>query len=68
MERGVTVSGIRHMSPIDGWAGGWQAGVDPERRDYASFAEFADPDGNTGAIQDIGFRRPGTGPYGDGAS
>jgi catechol 2,3-dioxygenase-like lactoylglutathione lyase family enzyme len=67
-ERGVTVSGIRHKSPIDGWTGGWQAGVDPERRDYASFAEFTDPDGNTWALQEIGFRRPGPDHRGDRAS
>ena len=43
--RGVTVSGIRHKSPIDDWKGGWQPRTDPQRRDYASIAEFADPDG-----------------------
>jgi catechol 2,3-dioxygenase-like lactoylglutathione lyase family enzyme len=52
--RGVAVSGIRHKSPADGWAGGWQPGPDPRRRDYASFADFADPDGNTWIIQEIG--------------
>jgi hypothetical protein len=56
--RGVTVSGIRHKSPIDDWKGGWQSGADPERRDYASFADFADPDGNTWVIQEIGYRPP----------
>lgn len=52
--RGVKVSGIRHKSPIDDWKGGWEPGADPERRDYASFADFADPDGNTWVIQEIG--------------
>ena len=56
--RGVTVSGIRHKSPIGHWKGGWQLGTDPERRDYASFADFADPDGNTWIIQEIGYREP----------
>jgi len=55
--RGVKVSDIRHKSPIDGWTGGWQPGTDPERRDYASFADFADPDGNTWVLQEIGYRR-----------
>ena len=55
---GVTVSNIRHKSPIDDWKGGWQPGADPERRDYASFADFADPDGNTWVIQEIGYRPP----------
>lgn len=56
--RGVTVSDIRHKSPIDDWKGGWQPGTDPQRRDYASLAEFADPDGNTWVIQEIGYRSP----------
>jgi len=51
--RGVKVSDIRHKSPIDDWKGGWQPGIDPERRCYASFADFADPDGNTWVIQEI---------------
>jgi catechol 2,3-dioxygenase-like lactoylglutathione lyase family enzyme len=52
--RGVQVSAIRHKSPVDTWAGGWAPGADPERRDYASFADFADPDGNAWVIQEIG--------------
>jgi catechol 2,3-dioxygenase-like lactoylglutathione lyase family enzyme len=58
--RGVQVSRIRHKSPIDDWKGGWQPGADPERRDYASFADFADPDGNTWVLQEIGHRPPTT--------
>jgi catechol 2,3-dioxygenase-like lactoylglutathione lyase family enzyme len=54
--RGVTVSPIRHKSPIDGWAGAFEPGTDPQRRDYASFADFADTDGNTWVIQEIGYR------------
>jgi hypothetical protein len=54
--RGVAVSDIRHKSPVDGWKGGWEPGADPERRDYASFADFADPDGNTWVLQEIGYR------------
>ena len=42
----------------DDWKGGWQPGSDPERRDYASFADFADPDGNTWVLQEIGYRGP----------
>ena len=53
--RGVVVSAIRHKSPIDDWKGDWQPGTDPERRDYASLADFADPDGNSWVIQEIGF-------------
>jgi catechol 2,3-dioxygenase-like lactoylglutathione lyase family enzyme len=55
--RGVPVSDIRHKSPIDDWQGGWAPGADPERRDYASFADFADPDGNTWVLQEIGRPR-----------
>ena len=53
--RGVTVSAIRHKAPFSEWAGGWQPGADPQRRDYASFADFADPDGNTWVLQEIGY-------------
>jgi catechol 2,3-dioxygenase-like lactoylglutathione lyase family enzyme len=52
---GVKVSDIRHKSPVDDWTGGWQPGADPERCDYASFADFADPDGNTWVLQEIGY-------------
>jgi catechol 2,3-dioxygenase-like lactoylglutathione lyase family enzyme len=57
--RGVKVSDIRHKSPVDTWQGRFQPGADPERRDYASFADFADPDGNTWVLQEIGYR-PGS--------
>jgi len=55
--RGVTVGAIRHKHPVDTWAGGWSAGLDPGRRDYASFANFADPDGNTWTLQERGHAR-----------
>ena len=57
--RGVTVSGIRHKSPPGNWMGGFQPGTDPQRRDYASVADFADPDGNTWVTQEIGYRPTG---------
>jgi catechol 2,3-dioxygenase-like lactoylglutathione lyase family enzyme len=47
VEGGVAVSEIRHMS-----ADGWQPGPDPERRDFGSFADFSDPDGNTWVLQE----------------
>ncbi len=56
--RGVHLSRIRHKAPIDGWTGGLRPGPDPERRNYASFADFTDPDGNTWVLQEIGYRRP----------
>ena len=55
--RGVKVSGIWHKSPIDDWKGGRQPGPDPQRRDYASFTDFPDPDGNTWILQEIGHRQ-----------
>ena len=54
--RGVSVGPIRHKQPVETWAGGWSPGLDPQRRDYASFADFADPDGNTWSLQEIGHR------------
>jgi catechol 2,3-dioxygenase-like lactoylglutathione lyase family enzyme len=36
-----------------------ERGPDPERRTYASFAEFADPDGNQWQLQEITSRLPG---------
>ncbi|WP_405866271.1 VOC family protein [Streptomyces sp. NBC_00005] len=56
-DRGVKVSAIRHKSPVDDWTGDWAPGCDPERRDYASLADFADPDGNTWMLQEIGHGR-----------
>jgi catechol 2,3-dioxygenase-like lactoylglutathione lyase family enzyme len=47
VEKGVEVSEVRHMG-----AGGWMPGPDPERRDYGSFADFSDPDGNTWVLQE----------------
>ena len=54
--RGVEVSEIRHTTPQ-----GWQEGVDPGRADYGSFADFADPDGNTWVLQERGFAAPAAG-------
>src|SRR5262245_56626420 len=50
--RGVEVSDIRYMTE-----GTWTPGVDPEHRPYNSFADFADPDGNTWVLQEV--RRDG---------
>lgn len=52
LERDVEVGDIRHKDPVAAWTGGWAPGPDPERRDYASFADFADPDGNTWTLQE----------------
>ena len=47
--RGIAVGELRH---IDG--GTWSSGVHPTRHDYNSFADFADPDGNTWLLQERG--------------
>ena len=58
LERGVKVSAIRHKVPIDAWVGGFAVGLDPAHRDYASFADFSDPDGNRWVLQERGYRNP----------
>jgi catechol 2,3-dioxygenase-like lactoylglutathione lyase family enzyme len=56
-DRGVYVSEIRHKDTGRGeWRGGFLPGVDPARADYASFADFRDPDGNAWALQERGHR------------
>jgi catechol 2,3-dioxygenase-like lactoylglutathione lyase family enzyme len=47
--RGLDVGEIRHMQD-----GTWSTGAHPDRSDYSSFADFADPDGNTWLLQERG--------------
>jgi catechol 2,3-dioxygenase-like lactoylglutathione lyase family enzyme len=53
--RGVEVSEVRHF---DRAAGEWRPGPDPARGKYASFADFADPDGNTWVLQEVPDETP----------
>jgi catechol 2,3-dioxygenase-like lactoylglutathione lyase family enzyme len=54
-QRGVIVSEIRHKDTSGGgWHGGYLPGLDPDRADYASFAEFRDPDGNGWVVKERG--------------
>jgi catechol 2,3-dioxygenase-like lactoylglutathione lyase family enzyme len=53
--RGVPVSEVFHQAP----GGPPVAGLDPERRSYASYAAFSDPDGNGWLLQEIKERLPG---------
>jgi catechol 2,3-dioxygenase-like lactoylglutathione lyase family enzyme len=53
--RGVDVSAVFHRSV--GEASG--SGRDPERRSYASYATFRDPDGNGWLLQEVTARLPG---------
>jgi catechol 2,3-dioxygenase-like lactoylglutathione lyase family enzyme len=55
LERGIEVGGIRHKTPIGTWDGGFAPGLDPARGDYASFAGFSDPDGNSWLLQERGY-------------
>ena len=54
--RGVAVGPFRHKDPVETWAGKWSAGLDPKRRDYTSFADFTDPDGNSWILQERGHQ------------
>jgi catechol 2,3-dioxygenase-like lactoylglutathione lyase family enzyme len=49
VSRGVDVGAVKHFGPE-----GWIHGPDPERRDYSSFADFTDPDGNSWVLQEVG--------------
>ncbi len=51
-DRGIAVSDIRHKDTDGGWRGGFLPGLDPACADYASFAEFRDPDGNGWVLQE----------------
>lgn len=54
VERGVDVGEVRHLE-----SGAWVPGPNPERRDYESFADFRDPDGNTWVLQEARRGEPG---------
>jgi catechol 2,3-dioxygenase-like lactoylglutathione lyase family enzyme len=54
VEAGVEVSDVFHFG-----AQGQTPGLDPERRDYGSFASFSDPDGNGWLLQEVRTRAPG---------
>ncbi|HEY2388731.1 MAG TPA: VOC family protein [Candidatus Binatia bacterium] len=60
--RGATVSEVFHdAGGVFHHAGtvGRVSGRDPERRSYASFASFEDPDGNGWVLQEVTVRLPG---------
>jgi catechol 2,3-dioxygenase-like lactoylglutathione lyase family enzyme len=54
--RGVKVSEVVHR---EGRGEARLSGPDPERRSYASFASFEDPDGNSWLLQEVTARLPG---------
>ena len=53
--RGAEVSEIWHTEP----GNGRQAGIDPQRRSYFSWASFSDPDGNQWLLQEVTERLAG---------
>ncbi|WP_155901106.1 VOC family protein [Mycolicibacterium sp. CBMA 226] len=62
VDRGITVSEVFHdEGGVFHRAGtaGRVDGPDPERRSYASYASFEDPDGNGWVLQEITTRLPG---------
>ncbi|BBY18058.1 VOC family protein [Mycolicibacterium litorale] len=61
-ERGVEVSEVFHdVTGVFNHAGtaARVPGPDPERRSYASYASFHDPDGNEWILQEVTDRLPG---------
>ena len=48
VKRGAEVSEVRHLE-----SGNWVPGPHPQRANYESFAEFADPDGNLWVLQEV---------------
>ncbi|MDR6972770.1 VOC family protein [Leifsonia shinshuensis] len=65
LDRGVAVSDVFHDA-AGGLGGGFHIGDhgrapghDPERRSYASYASFADSEGNRWVLQEITSRLPG---------
>ena len=62
VERGAPVGEIYHDAGGIFYHAGDEArvpGPDPERRTYASFASFNDPDGNRWVLQEVTTRLPG---------
>jgi catechol 2,3-dioxygenase-like lactoylglutathione lyase family enzyme len=65
LSHGVDVSELFHDAgggPVGGFIAGTDAraaGPDPQRRSYATYASFSDPDGNRWLLQEITERAPG---------
>jgi catechol 2,3-dioxygenase-like lactoylglutathione lyase family enzyme len=55
VDRGAEVSELFHRDGSEGRL----SGPDPQRRSYASFASFSDPDGNGWLLQEVTARLPG---------
>jgi catechol 2,3-dioxygenase-like lactoylglutathione lyase family enzyme len=59
--RGIDVSEVYHDTGVVRRASpkGHVSGPDPQRRSYASFVDFSDPDGNQWLVQEVTQRLPG---------
>ena len=55
----LVARGVEVSEPFHFGAEGQTPGLDPERRDYGTFASFSDPDGNGWLLQEISTRLPG---------
>lgn len=51
-ERGLDISEITHFEE-----GGRLPGADPNHRDFYSYADFSDPDGNTWVLQEVSYEK-----------
>jgi catechol 2,3-dioxygenase-like lactoylglutathione lyase family enzyme len=51
--------GVEVGEPFHFGAEGQMPGLDPERRDYGSYAPLSDPDGNGWLLQEVRTRAPG---------
>lgn len=61
-ERGVEISDVYHGAGAPFFPAARIEGPDPERTSYASYASFADPDGNDWTLQEVTDRLPGRAP------
>ncbi|MFD4642549.1 VOC family protein [Lentzea sp. NPDC058436] len=52
--KGLDVSPLRHKAGMPDWQGGFVPGSDPAHRNYASFFDFTDLDGNVWTVQERG--------------
>jgi catechol 2,3-dioxygenase-like lactoylglutathione lyase family enzyme len=62
VERGIDVTEVYHGPGSVFRPAARIAGPDPNRASYASYASFADPDGNGWTLQEITTRLPGREP------
>jgi len=51
--RGVKMVPLKHKTPGEDWHGDYSPSLDPNRRTYATFTGFTDPDGNTWIVQEV---------------